>query len=131
MQLSPTRFMRIEGTEVLVQVNSSEEARLAIKELAHKKKELAHIKRDLLRQQKSVRRRRERAERPRSWVWNVFDPKKRLVRAVSAAVGAFAPSKPARDPSGIAEELRQIDEIVHNIESCRLQIQGKLITVGG
>lgn len=131
MQLSPTRFMRIEGTEVLVQVNSSEEAKLAMKELAHKKKELAHIKRMLLRQQKSVRRRRERAERPPSWVWNVFDPKKKLVRAVSAVVGVFVPPKPAREPNDIADELRQIDEIVLNIESCRLQIQGKLISLGG
>jgi hypothetical protein len=131
MQLSPTRFMRIEGTEVLVQVNSSEEAKLAMKELNHKKKELAHIKRDLLRQQKSTRRRRERAERPRSWVWNVFDPKKKLVRAVSAVVGVFVPPKPAREPSDIADDLRRIDEIVHNIESCRLQIQGKLISLGG
>jgi hypothetical protein len=131
MQLSPTRFMRIEGTEVLVQVNTSEEAKLAMKELAHKKKELAHIKRTLLRQQKSVRRKRERAGRPASWVWNVFDPKKKLVRAVSAVVGVFVSPKPAREPRDIATELRQIDEIVINIESCRLQIQGKLISLGG
>jgi hypothetical protein len=131
MQLSPTRFMRIEGTEVLVQVNSSEEAKLAMKELAHKKKELAHIKRTLLRQQKSVRRRRGRAQHPPSWVWNVFDPKKKLVRAVSAVVGVFVPPKLAREPDDIASELRQIDEIALNIESCRLQIQGKLISLGG
>ncbi len=131
MQLSQTRFMRIEGTEVLVQVNSSEEAKLAMKELNHKKKELAHVKRALLRQQKSVGRRRERAERPRTWIWNVFDPKKKLVRAVSAVVGVFVPPKPAREPNDIANELRRIDEIVHNIESCHLQIQGKLISLGG
>lgn len=130
MQLSPTRFMKIEGTEVLVTVNSSDEAKLAIKELNHKKKEFAHIKRLLLRQQRSQRRRRERAERPRSWVWSVFDPKKKIVRAVSAVVGVLVPPKPDRDAGDIARDLSQIDEIVHNIDSCRLQVQGKLISLG-
>lgn len=129
MQLSPTRFMKIEGTEVLVSVNSSDEAKLAMKELNHKKKELAHIKRSLLRQQRSMRRRSARAERPRSALWNIFDPDKKLVRAVSAVVGVFVPPKPMRDAGDIARDLTQIDEIVHNIESCRLQIQGKLISL--
>ena len=129
MQLSPTRFMKIEGTEVLVTVTSSAEAKAAMKELSHKK-ELAHLKRSLLRQQRSMRRRRERAERPRSALWNVFDPKKKLVRAVSAVVAVFVPPKPARDAGDIAGDLSRIDEIVHNIDSCRLQIQGKLISLG-
>ncbi|MFM9848477.1 MAG: hypothetical protein ACKVP3_15105 [Hyphomicrobiaceae bacterium] len=131
MQLSPTRFMKIEGTEVLVTVNSSDEAKLAMKELNHKKKELAHIKRSLLRQQRSMRRRSARAERPRSALWNIFDPNKKLVRAVSAVVGVFVPPKPMRDAGDIARDLTQIDEIAHNIDSCRLQIQGKLISLGG
>jgi hypothetical protein len=130
MQLSPTRFMKIEGTEVVVYVNSSEQAKIAMKELSHKKKELAHIKRALLRQQRSMRRRSARAERPRSALWNIFDPDKKLVRAVSAVIGVFVPPKPAREPADVARDLTQIDEIVHNIDSCRLQIQGKLINHG-
>ena len=130
MQLSPTRFMKIEGTEVLVTVTSSAEAKAAMKELSHKKKELAHLKRSLLRQQRSMRRRRERAERPRSALWNVFDPKKKLVLAVSAVVAVFVPPKPVRAAGDIAADLSRIDEIVHNIDSCRLQIQGKLISLG-
>jgi hypothetical protein len=50
---------------------------------------------------------------------------------VSAVVGVFVPPKPAREPNDIADDLRRIDEIAHNIESCRLQIQGKLISLGG
>ncbi len=130
MQLSPTRFMKIEGTEVLVTVTSSAEAKAAMKELAHKKKELAHVKRSLLRQQGAMRRRQGRVERPRFALWSIFDPKKKLVRALSAVVAVFAPPKPARDAGDIARELGQIDKIVHNIESCRLQIQGKLISLG-
>ena len=121
--------MKIEGTEVLVTVNSSDEAKLAMKELNHKKKELAHIKHSLLRQQRSMRRRSARAERPKSALWNIFDPNKKLVRAVSAVVGVFVPPKPMRDTGDIGRDLTQIDEIVHNIESCRLQIQGKLISL--
>ena len=52
------------------------------------------------------------------------------MRAVSAVVGVFVPPKPAREPTTSRSELRQIDEIAHNIESCRLQIQGKLISLG-
>lgn len=129
MQLAPTRFTRIEGTEVTVAVNSSAEAKVALKELRHKKRELAHEKRLLLRQQKSQRRQQERKNRPPSLLWRIFDPRKKLVRAVTAVVEVFRPKRPQRDAAEIARELRRIDEIAHGIDSCRLQIEGKLINL--
>ena len=36
----------------------------------------------------------------------------------------------ARDPAEIARELQRIDETLHNIEGCILQLQGKLLTLG-
>lgn len=129
MQLAPTRFTRIEGTEVMVSVNSSAEAKTALKELNHKKRELAHLKRGLLRQQKAERRRQARASRPPSAIWRIFDPKKKLVRAVAAVLAVFWPERPHRDSNEIAREIRRIEEITQNIESCRLQIEGKLINL--
>ncbi len=129
MQLAPTRFTKIEGTEVMVSVNSSAEAKTALKELSHKKRELAHLKRVLLRQQKALRRKQERARRPPSFLWQIFDPKKKLVRAVTAVVSVFKPERQQRDGDEITRELRRIDEIAQGIDSCRLQIEGKLINL--
>jgi hypothetical protein len=36
----------------------------------------------------------------------------------------------ARDPAEIERELHRIDETLHNIEGCILQLQGKLLTHG-
>jgi hypothetical protein len=129
MQLAPTRFTKIVGTEVSVLVNSSAEAKTALKELAHKKRELNLLKRVLLRRQKAMRRRQERAKRPPSWLWSVFDPKKKLVRAVLAVADVFRPRRPPLDTAQIADELRRIDETMHAIDSCKLQIEGKLINL--
>lgn len=129
MQLAPTRFTKIEGTEVMVSVSSSAEAKTALKELSHKKRELAHLKRALVRQQKAMRRKQERVKRPSSAVWRIFDPGKKLVRAVTAVVEVFRPQRPKRDGDEIARELKRIDEIAQGIDSCRLQIEGKLINL--
>lgn len=130
MQLARTRFMKIEGTEVSVRVNSSAEARTALKELAHKKKELNHLKRALLRRQKSLRKRQERSKRPASWAWKIFDPKKKLVQAATAVIDVFRPKRVQMDAAQVTQELRQIDETMHSIDSCKLQIEGKLIHLG-
>ena len=36
----------------------------------------------------------------------------------------------ARDPAEIDRELHRLDETLHNIEGCILQVQGKLIAQG-
>ena len=36
----------------------------------------------------------------------------------------------ARDPAEIERELQRIDETLHNIEGCTLQLQGKMLTLG-
>ena len=37
----------------------------------------------------------------------------------------------ARDPAEIERELQRIDETLHNIEGCTLQLQGKMLTLSG
>ena len=49
MQLSATRYVKIEGTNVSAAVNTAAEAKHAIKEVRQKKRELVHIKRGLVR----------------------------------------------------------------------------------
>ena len=49
LQLSDTRFVQIDGTRVALLVANDAEARIALKELRHKKRELLHYKRRLRR----------------------------------------------------------------------------------
>jgi tetrahydromethanopterin S-methyltransferase subunit G len=37
----------------------------------------------------------------------------------------------ARNPAEIARELQRIDETLHNVEGCIVQLQGKMLTLGG
>lgn len=38
--------------------------------------------------------------------------------------------RPARDPAEIEREINRLDETLHNIEGCLLQLQGKLLAQG-
>jgi hypothetical protein len=127
MQLAPTRFVEIVGNEVRVAVNSSADARIALKELKHKKRELSHLRKGLVKRQQALRKRQNRATQPRSLIWQIFDRRKKLVQAVTAVVSVFRPRRPVLDASQIESELLRIDDLQHGINSCVLQIEGKLI----
>lgn len=125
MQLIDMRYAKIVGTEVMVEVNSASEAKAAIKELKHKKKELALLKKRLLKEQKSSRAAHARAEKER-----VREAKARGVMASLKRVGRILSGPEdieARDPDEIGIELKQIDDIAHNIDSCIVQLEGKLL----
>jgi HEPN domain-containing protein len=118
------RFARIEGTEVMVQVHSAAEARTAIKELRHKKKELGLLKRRMLKEQRSASRMLERDARQRAHQAR----KKGLVAALKRVSRVFRTHKPLRDLEAIERDLEHTEEILHNIDSCIVQIEGKLLT---
>jgi hypothetical protein len=123
MQLREMRFARIEGTEVMVEVQSADEARAAIRELRHKKKELGLLKRRMLKMQSSARRavaRKERERASRARQTGVLATLRRVSRV-------FSRSGPERDLEAIALDLERTDEILHNIDSCIIQIEGKLL----
>lgn len=125
MQLIDMRYARIEGTEVLVEVNSAAEAKAAIKELKHKKKELALLKKRLIREQKSARTAHDRADRDR-----LREAKQKGVVASLKRVGRILSGPEtvdARHPNEIGAEIRKMDDIAHNIDSCIVQLEGKLL----
>jgi hypothetical protein len=101
MQLAPMRYTRIDGTSVAVSVTSATEAKAAVKELRHKKRELKFVRAALVRQQRALR------------------------PAPTAARDGGR-----RSLADIEREIRQLDETLHNIEGCILQLQGKLLTKG-
>jgi hypothetical protein len=130
MQLAQTRFVKIDGTEVQVAVNSAAEARTALKELKHKKKELNYLRKMLLKQQRKARARPRSAASSKSFIWSIFDRGKKLVQAITAVLGVFRPQRPVSNAQDIDRELVKIEEIQHSIDSCVLQVEGKLISHG-
>lgn len=123
MQLREMRFARIDGTEVQVEVNSEQEARGAIKELKHKKKELALLKRRLAKQEQVARRAVERAEAAEA-----REARRRGLFATLRRVSrVFRKRDTLPDPDGYRHEIDKADEILHNIESCIIQLEGRLL----
>ncbi len=123
MKLREMRFAKIDGTEVLVEVNSATEAKAAIKELRHKKKELALLKRRIAKQEGSARRTIERAEAA-----DLRESRRRGLFATLRRVSrAFSKRTPLPDLDAIERDLEKTDEIIHNIESCIVQLEGRLL----
>jgi hypothetical protein len=123
MQLREMRFAKIDGTEVLVEVKSATEAKAAIKELRHKKKELALLKRRIAKQEGRARRTIDRAE-----LAAARESRRRGLFATLRRVSrAFRKSEPLPDLGAIERDMEKTDEIIHNIESCIVQLEGRLL----
>jgi hypothetical protein len=130
MQLAPLRYTRIDGTAVAVTVTSAVEAKAALKELRHKQRELKFLRGALRRRLKAARPPPEATKRKRSASWL-----RRLGRGLWWVVTSLfelatvsKSERRARDPAEMERELQRIDETLHNIEGCLLQLQGKLLT---
>lgn len=128
MQLSETRFVKIEGTHVTAAVDTAEDAKLAVKELRHKKRELTHVKRALVRQRKVAEAAAARAGRRKKSKPKGFIAKTRAVLDFLAGIGtALGGGKPGMDLPTLEREVKRTDEILHNLDTVRLQIEGKLL----
>ncbi len=131
MQLAPMRYTKIEGTAVAVSVKSAAEAKAAVKELRHKKRELKFLKSALLRRQRAARAKpASRPKRARSLWRRAVAGTWRTLGSLIELVTVSREERRARDPAEIERELHRIDETLHNIEGCILQLQGKLLTHG-
>jgi hypothetical protein len=130
MQLAAMRYTRIEGTAVSVTVTSAIEAKAALKELRHKKRELKFLRGALLRQQRAAEAKQKKRKRSSSGLWKVIAA---IRWAIAALIDLFTVSRAerrARSPAEIEREMQRIDETLHNVDGCILQIEGKLLTLG-
>ena len=123
MKLTPMRFTTIEGTDVTVQVTSPTDAKRAIKELRHRKKEVGLHRRALVRQQKAAQKEQTRSERDTA----ERARRRGVIASMTRVASIFRKEKPLYDLSSIELELQQADEVLHNIDECILQIEGKLL----
>jgi uncharacterized membrane protein YgaE (UPF0421/DUF939 family) len=123
MKLTPMRFTTIEGTDVTVQVTSSADAKRAIKELRHRKKEVGLHRRALQRQKKAAQKEQVRSERASA----ARKQRRGVIAAMSRVTSLFRKETPLYDLDSIERELQMTDEVLHNIDACILQIEGKLL----
>lgn len=131
MELAATKFVKIDGTKVTVAVNSAEEARVAIKEIKHKKREVAHLRRVLARKRKIAQARALRAARARprarkrpgwlSWVGSG------LMALLARPLVQAARAKPVLDLPTIERDCVALEELGHSLDACMLQLEGRLI----
>jgi hypothetical protein len=129
MQLAPMRFVKIDGTAVSVTVTSAEEAKAAVKELRHKKRELKFLRGALAKKQRAGRAQRAKAGKSSKTGLQTFLEDMRWGLSAIVEQGAQK-TEPAKPPTlaEIEAEVRRLDETVHNIDGCILQLQGKLLT---
>ena len=132
MQLAPMRYTTIDGTAVSVSVRSAVEAKAAVKELRHKKRELKFLRAALVRRLRALRPRQgRRGNRPeRSLLGRTFSGIGWLVAGIVEAATVSRDGRRARNPDEIERDIHAIDETLHNVEGCILQLQGKLLTLG-
>lgn len=127
MNLAETRFVSFEGTTVMVAPKSAAEAKAALKELRHKKKELTWHKRTLSRQRKAAELRKTQASRGKSRPRGIFARLRAWLDTLTAVPRYFTRAGANVDLAAIERESRQIDEILHNIDSAIIQVEGKLL----
>jgi hypothetical protein len=129
MQLAPMRFVKIEGTAVSVSVTSAEEAKAAVKELRHKKRELKFLRGALAKKKRAGRAKRVKgAKLPKTGLQTFLDDMRWGISAiVEQGTGQTEAPKPPTQ-AAIAAEMHRLDETLHNIEGCILQLQGKLLS---
>ena len=129
MQLAPMRFVKIDGTAVSVSVTSAAEAKAAVKELRHKKRELKFLRGALAKKQKAGRAKRAKAAKsPKTGFQTFLDDMRWGISAIVEQGTGQAPEPKPPTQAAIAAEMRRLDETMHNIEGCLLQLQGKLLS---
>jgi hypothetical protein len=133
MQLAPMRYTKIDGTAVAVSVTSAAEAKAAVKELRHKKSELKFLRKELARRQRALRPKqggRRGRTKQSSTLSMAVDGLGGLIGGLFDHSTTSSGRRSGRDLAEIEREISRLDETLHNIEGCILQLQGKLLTKG-
>ncbi|HMN36266.1 MAG TPA: hypothetical protein PKD49_00945 [Hyphomicrobium sp.] len=124
MKLSPARYISILGTEVHAAVSTAAEGKTALKEIRQKKNEYGLERRALIYQQKKARAAVERAQGGRAG-----RKKTGVVATLRRMLGKAQARTPKRSVAELESQIHDIDEILFNLESCKVQIEGKLLSL--
>ncbi|MEZ5899494.1 MAG: hypothetical protein R3D51_08370 [Hyphomicrobiaceae bacterium] len=124
MKLSPARYISILGTEVHAAVTTAAEGKSALKEIRQKKNEFGLKRRALMYQQKKAKVAAEKAEGGRT-----TRSKSGVFAAVRRLFGKVQARAPKRSIAELESQIHDIDEILFNLDSCKVQIEGKLLSL--
>lgn len=130
MQLSNTRHIRIEGSQVHLLADDATQARLAMKELRHKKKELLHYQRRLRRRRKAIEA--KNAYEGRTGTSPEMGPGDYVLRSLGAVIALvlgwnpFLPVRLPRTLDAVNEDLNTLEDVLLNVNEAMLHVQGKL-----
>ena len=124
MKLSPARYISILGTEVHAAVTTATEGKSALKEIRQKKNEFGLKRRALIYQQKKAKVAAEKAEGSRT-----SRNKSGVFAAVRRLFGKVQARAPKRSIAELESQIHDIDEILFNLDSCKVQIEGKLLSL--
>ncbi|MGE0630154.1 MAG: hypothetical protein AB7O43_20345 [Hyphomicrobiaceae bacterium] len=127
MQLSEMRFVKIDGSHVSVKVNSAEEAKIAVKELRHKKKEYTHLKRTLVKARKQLASDMARPKGRRPKKQSTMDQVRGFLETLTSVAGVLKRANAEQDLQLVDREMKKVDAILHNLDTVRLQIEGRLL----
>lgn len=127
MELSQARFITIDGTSVTAKVDTADQAKIAIKEIRQKKKEFAHIKRGLLRDRKALERIANTKSRKKAKDEGLLSRIGSTISTVAGIAGAYGTASARMDLPRIEEECARTDEILHNLDTVLIQMEGKLL----
>lgn len=131
MQLSNTRYVRIDGTRVLLLAASEAEGHAALKELRHKNKEVLLWKRRLRRRLKTI----ETSNKREALIGMVADtgPVVYVARSLGAVVALVTGWNPfpvsaglPRTANAVREDIATLDEVQLNVEEALLHLEGRL-----
>jgi len=125
MRLSPTRYITFLGTEVHAAVTTAAEGKTALKEIKQKKNEYGLQRRALVYQQKKAKAAAERAEGS-----TTQRRKSGVLASLRRLFGKVQARAPKRSLAELEAQIHDVDEILYNLDSCKVQIEGKLLHLG-
>jgi hypothetical protein len=127
MQLATLRYAKIEGTAVSVRVTSAEEAKAAVKELRQRKRELKFLRSALAKQKKAARAKQKKGKTEKGGFATFVDDMRWGLSAMLEQNKKPAPAAKKRTLANVEAEMHHLDETLHNIDGCILQLEGKLL----
>jgi hypothetical protein len=127
MDLSPSTFVKIEGTQISVEAHGAAEAKLALKELKLNKKELGIQKRVIASRQKEVRSSYTDEVRTRGSMMRGGGGFGRLVRAFQTVSRDSKRAGLANELAPLERAKQDIEAMIHAIDTLIIKVEAELL----
>jgi hypothetical protein len=129
--VSDSTYVGIQGRQITVNVNSVDEAKLALKELKLKKKEFGLLKRSITEKQKEIRADYTGDVRSRGSMMRGGGGLGKLVRVMQSASRDARRAQLARNLEPLEAKKQEIEAMIRAIDSAILQVEAALLKHNG